>query len=149
MALVVPFRALPPSVGQAPENKVAVGFLRGVDLFTPFPIALGAGASVTSNEVWATGFDNFMLVVTTTAGGGITTSYQYNILDPTTLAILAVRTIALGAAGPATYVLTFGASSFNAPLATRGDTWIAFSLTITATLNAQSVSYLGLWCGVR
>ena len=151
MAIVLPKRVLPASVGHAPENRVGTGFLQLTDLYTP-PISLPvAGNTAISNEIWSAGFDNYMIVATVTAAGGVTTTWAYRILDPTTLAVLATRTISAAVAGPATYVLTFGASSASAGVATRGDAWIAFSLIITHAggASAQSVTYLGLWCAVR
>jgi hypothetical protein len=153
MAMRFPQRATPVSVGQTQSNQVATGFFDGAlgQMGITLPLAMGIAATVDSDPLWVAGFDNFMLIETFTAGGGTSVSFQYVILDPRTLAPLAVRTIQAGVVAGTNLVQTFGASSQTAAVATRGDAWIVFRLRlVTSGAGAGiTVTYMSLWCGVR
>jgi len=149
--IVLPLRALPFANGQTPQNLVGVGYLRAVEELgtpaLPFVITFLPPVPFLSNEIMAAGFDNWMLAVDVAAVGGSMT-YEYEILDPQSLATLVTRTIS-AAVAPGVTLLTFGASSASAPAATRGDVWFVFRLKLTANASPQTVNNLRLWGGVR
>jgi hypothetical protein len=155
MPLRVPHRAIAVANGQAPQNRVGVGYIqhgggKNEMGFPAPPFVVVVGTPVVSDPLWVPGFDNFMMTVDTTGSPpATTTSFEYQILDPGTLAVLVTRTILLGAASPAVTIMTFGASSSSAPVATRGDCWITFQLRISAGVGNQTINEIRLWCGVR
>jgi hypothetical protein len=106
-----------------------------------------AGASQTSDPLQVAGWDNFMLFVFY-AGGGGTTTWEYNILHPQTQAVLITRTIS-AATAPGTLIFSFGANSTTALAATRGDVFNLISLKVTANGANQTYNQILLWCGVR
>jgi len=154
MALVprVPMRALPPMAGQNPQNLIGIGYLRNNSFgFPGTPFVIAALGSATCDPIMVAGWDNFMLVVDFTTGGGGTLDMRYQVLDPESQALLIERTVAVGIAGPAVTLATFGASSTTAPVATRGDTWYLMALRFTAAAAGfpATINTVRLWCGVR
>jgi hypothetical protein len=143
----VPHRALPTAAGQNPQNLVGISYLPNDSFgFPATPFVLLLGASVVSDPIWAPGFDSFMLITDFAVGN---LDFVYLVLDPLSQVSLVTRTIA-AAAAPGVVLHTFGASSTNAPVATRGDVWIMFQLRLTAVGFANvTVNSIRLWCGVR
>lgn len=147
-----PRRVLPAAMGQNPQNLIGGGYMPNDSFgFPATPFVVAALASATSDPILVAGWDSFMLIVDFTTGGGGTSDFRYQILDPETQALIIERTIAVGVAGPAVTLMTFGASSTTAPAATRGDTWFLMALRFTAAAAGFPATYnsVRLWCGVR
>lgn len=148
MAIRLPFRTAPgyASVGSN-QTTIGVGYFTAASMGLVLPLVLGAGATQVTDPLLVSGWDNFMLF-TIYAGGGGTTTWEYQIVDPSTQAALINRGIS-AATAPGTLIFTFGAQSATAPAATRGDAFFLITLRITANAAGQTYSAIQLWCGVR
>jgi hypothetical protein len=138
--------------GQNPQNLIGLGYMRNNSFgFPGTPFVVPALGTVTSEPLMVAGWDNFMLVVDFTTGGGGTSDFRYQILDPESQALLVERTIAVGVAGPAVTLMTFGASGTTAAVATRGDAFYLMALRFTASAAGFPATYnvVRLWCSVR
>jgi hypothetical protein len=149
MAIRLPQRTHPGycSVGSN-QVMVAVGFLDAPGMGLVLPLVLAPAATQATDPIYVAGWNSFMLFVIYTGGGG-TTTWEYNILDPRTQAVLFTRGIS-AATAPGTLLFTFGAASVTAGSAAgRGDVFQLISLKLTANAAAQTYSQVLLWAGVR
>lgn len=147
MATRLPRRSAPGylTVG-ANQAVIATGWYTAADMNLPLGV-LVAGNTNTSDPLLVAGFDSFMIFANY-AGGGGTTTWEYNLLDPQTQALLITRTIS-AATAPGVLILTFGAQSATAPAATRGDIFHLIQLRVTANAANQTYTDIQLMCGVR
>lgn len=117
-------------------------FAHNADLLT-VPLATAVGTPSETDPIVVQGYNAFMLLWTTSAGGTYTLAVEH--CDPDSQVAQASRQIIAGQATGSAVLFTFGAASTVGP----NDVWNTIRFLVTAAGATVTTTDVRMWLGVR